>query len=152
VSARSWARLRGDTPPVDSIHRSHRRVAVVLDKAYGARVDALATRVPVWMVDSADNRRAAAAYEASQARRDPTSHPVALCLFPSPSRVEDQLLEIVRSIIALDADAPAGEFPYPILSVIGLEATDTMRASLREYGLTSTTKTRDGFVATRSPE
>ena len=77
---------------------------------------------------------------------------MALCLFPTASSGEDQLLEIVRTIIDLDDDAAAGEFPYSILSVIGLEATETVTAALRDYGLTSTTRTRDGFVATRSPE
>jgi hypothetical protein len=135
------------------LHYAVRRLAaIVLDGAYGARVNALAARGPVWMVDSAANRQAAADYEASGARREARGHQVALCLFPTDSPAEEQLREIVRSIIDLDDDATAGEFPYSILSVIGLEATDAIRATLRDYGLLSTTRTRDGFVATRSPE
>ena len=104
------------------------------------------------MVDSADNRQAVAEYEASDATRSAAAYEVALCFFPTACPAEDQLLEMVRSIIDLDDDAAAGEFPYPILSVVGVEATDPIKATLREYGLTSTTRTQDGFVATRSPE
>jgi hypothetical protein len=118
------------------------RAVIVLDEDYGDRLDESAARASVWAIDSAANHRAWTRLEGR----------VALCAVPGASSAEERLLRIVETIIARDDDAPAGAFPYPILSVVGMPQSDTIEAALRAYGLASVTRTPDGFVATRPPD
>jgi hypothetical protein len=131
---------------------SRERIVVVLDEEYGHRLGAIAARVPVWVIDSATNRRAAVPLQERRAGGVGGGHEVVLCSFPGEVSAEERLLEMVGSVIDVDDDAAAGEFPYSILTVVGMKRTDAAAAALREYGLTSITRTADGFVATRPPD
>ena len=113
------------------------RAVIVLDEECGDRLDEIAARAPVWAIHSPANHRAWTRLEGR----------AVLCMLPNATSAEERLLRIVDAIIANDDDAPAGEFPYPILSVIGLPPSDTATAALRSYGLASVTRTADGFVA-----
>lgn len=116
------------------------RAVIVLDEEYGERLEEIAARARVWAIHSAANHRA---WMRQQGR-------VALCALPGASSAEERLLRIVEAIIANDDGASAGEFPYPILSVVGMPPSDTATAALKDYGLASVTRTPDGFVASGS--
>ena len=121
-------------------------MALVVDPAFGARLEDLARRMHVWVLRSADNERAA-----RRLRRDDSPHSLesGLTLFGSPGdTAEDACVEIVGTV-----EEHHGEYshdpPLDAIEVFGIQPTPPIREALAAYGFQLSDVRPDGFVASR---
>jgi hypothetical protein len=131
------------------MHRQPQSVAIVVDREFGGRILALATRTRVWAVDSPTNRRVAERLRdkprspedrggVTLVEADPAAGRAATCL---------ELLYGVESEHGTHVHNP----PYEQVEVIGVEGDDAdpVRAELARLGFVDFTTTQDGFRAHR---
>jgi hypothetical protein len=117
-----------------------RIVTVVLDREFGDRLEPLAFRNPVWIVESDTNRYAAAM--ASHKAVDWPQISVTVFKFPAEPTTD----EWVSLIKQLDI---AGPRPFDVVVVMGSELTAAILAAFREVGFDKIEDTAEGVRATR---
>jgi len=129
----------------DSFHR----VAIVVDPAFGDQLDPLASRVHVWIADTAVNRPAA---ERVWAAGTPPDLAAGVTTFKvdSTRSPEDWCAAIVGTV-----EEHHGEFghdpPVSELEVYGAPPTAAVRAAFAEYGFGEIEITPGGFKARSRP-
>jgi hypothetical protein len=125
------------------------KVIVVVDRAFGKRLDSIPRGVPVWIVDSPANR---AEVEKVWREYPEPSHLRGITLFTSVEGLSEE-----RSLLGqLDTvDLHHGEYsadpPYSVLEVVGVMLTDAIQTALEQLGFTEIHPTESGFRAVQSP-
>ena len=128
-----------------------RTVAIVFDPGFAWRLSSLAARIPVWIVDSKDNRPTVEslwqARRSHQARYDVTVFREIPGLSP-----EDHLAGVLRSVAA-HASAEPEIAPFDTVEVYGIEMSESIEAMLHARGFTAMGTLDDGFrVRARRPD
>jgi hypothetical protein len=123
-------------------------VAVVLDTEFGERLLALASRMPVWIVDIPTNR--AAAQRCWDLNTGGTQlHGVTTFKIDQAQSPETWLLEILANV-----DLHHGQYsqspPYRAVEVCGAGLTSELREAFAELGLVEFVERSGGFVATKT--
>ena len=124
-------------------------VAIVLETDFGDRLSALASRMPVWIVDTPANRSSALRHWDPNADQ-PRQEGVTTFKFDQTQSPETWLIEILGAV-----DLHHGQYshdpPYTAIEVFGAALTSTVREAFAEFGLTRFTQRPGGFVGTRTP-
>jgi hypothetical protein len=123
------------------------RVGLVLHEDYSSGLPDLAGRMPVWVVDTPSNRKAAQRIWAS---RPGQSHLTGLTTFKvaaDSSAVERCLGEL--GTIDLHHGEYSASPPYSELEVFGVALTEDVKRGFIEAGFTRFEVTEDGFIAFR---
>jgi len=123
-----------------------RTITLVLDRTYGERLEKLALRSPVWIVESEANRLAT---EETWRLSDQWPQ-ISVTIFrdPGPSTNHEYWLGLIGQL-DLREDPSSRLRPYDTLEVIGSPLTPSFRAALEESGFTAFTDTEAGFRAKR---
>jgi len=122
-------------------------LAVVVDRAFGERLGALAKRVHVWVCATAENQQIASSYRATQ-------QSFSLDLGVTTFRVSDSDSPEAMLIRVLpDVELHHGRYshtpPWQALEVYGVAATPRVRDSLAGLGVSEFADTPEGFVCRR---
>jgi hypothetical protein len=123
------------------------RVALVVDRHFGQRLNALAARLHVWVCETPVNRQAAE--EIWRAHPCfPDSAGVTVFQVEDEESAEDMLIRVLGEI-----ELHHGEYshdpPWSILEVYGTGPTPVAEAALHEYSVNRLEATDQGFIAYR---
>ena len=148
LNARTLGHTKESTPRRGPLSASVYAVALVVDPEYGPRIETIAATMPVWVVDTPTNRRAAESLRQRAPSDLPHTAPGAVTIF----RVQlDESPAAWALAILVDIDLHHGKYshtpPCTALEVIGTGPTNDLRDALREYGLTDLESRADGFRA-----
>jgi hypothetical protein len=122
-----------------------RTVAVVLDERFSWRLSALAERVPVWIIDSADNRPAIESLWDARRKRSAGYDVTVFRAVPELS-TEDHLAGVLRSVDShRDDESAPGRFQ--VVEMYGIEMTESIRSVLRRRGFDGIEPVGDGYRA-----
>ena len=120
-------------------------VAIVLDEHFGAALQQLAERMPVWIVDTPGNR-AAIEGEWTRRRRDGVERELSVFRLIDGMSPADHLVALLRTIDA--AHGPTVQQPaFSTLLVFGAAPDDELAAAIRSAGGMDPKATEDGFTA-----
>jgi len=118
-------------------------VAIVLDPDFGAQLHELASRMPVWIVDTPGNR-ASIESEWTRRRRDGAERELSVFRMIDGLSAADHIAALLRTIDAHHgASAEAG--PFETLLVFGARADAAPTAAIRGFGGGEPIATSDGF-------
>ena len=123
------------------------RVFVVVDRAFGHRLELLPPGEPVWVVDS--NVNTPVAHRLWEARAE-VSHLQGITTFRGScdsSPEEDFLGDL--DTVDLHHGKYSAQPPYSILEVIGCPPSERIQVALGEIGFEIASTAPDGFVAVR---
>jgi len=122
-------------------------VAMVLDTEFADRLLALASRMPVWIVDTPANRSAAQRFWDSNQSRTDLDGVTTFKVDPA------QTPETWLSNVLGDVDLHHGQYshnpPYSAVEVFGATLTPEVREAFAEFGLIDFVQRPGGFVAAR---
>ncbi len=122
-------------------------VALVVDPTFGARLEEIAARMPVWIVDTPTNRPIA---ERHWQECPGQSHVDGVTTFSvDPTRPREEWCIGELPAIDLHHGEYSANPPYRAIQVYGVEPTERIGTAFAEYGMTNITKTADGFLASR---
>jgi hypothetical protein len=116
-------------------------VAIVVDPEFGERLDALATKQPVWVAGSATNRAAA-----ERLWREPAPYVVTTFLYDATAPRAQVLAEILPVVDEHHGERSCDP-PYRRLAVYGVRPNGAARAALSVIGFEFDAVTVDGFTA-----
>lgn len=117
-----------------------RNVAIVFTPDYGAELERLAFRTPVWLVDTPENHLAAD--EASRAALEWPHITVTLFRPPSGRPSKEDWARLIEQIVLLEKSLDS-------FDVIGAELTPAARAAFSEAGFGRLDEGGGGFRARR---
>ncbi|HEV7299509.1 MAG TPA: hypothetical protein VGN72_09115 [Tepidisphaeraceae bacterium] len=125
------------------------KVAIVVDREFGSRLDAVAKQLHVWICDSPTNRAAFDAVHRSRGewRYDLESGVTIFKCDPIES-AEDALIAVLGAV-DLHHGGYSHDPPWSGIDVFGCAATPRVRDAFAEYGANVTSETADGFEARR---
>jgi hypothetical protein len=123
---------------------SSRRVAVVVDPAFGDRLVDLCNTVHVWACESPANRKAAEAHWRAKGRNHSLDRGVTTFDLATDDPPGDALIEVMGMV---DLHHPA----WTTLIVYGAQATPELRTALAEYDIATFAETPGSFECTRPP-
>lgn len=131
-----------------------RRILVVLDPDYGARLLDLPEGQPAWVLESPVNMPVIE--ERYLAARDDdylTGISTMLSSFNVGETREEQFLDHWLGTIDQHHNADSTDLPYTVLDVVGVPLSQRIRKVLMsEFGFETCEPTETGFVATRSED
>lgn len=135
--------IENHNPPVS--HPSPRTVAIVLDPAFSSRLESLAARAAVWIVDSPENRPAIESLWTARRTRGAGYDVTVFRTIPglSPEEHVDGVLRSVEKQV--DPDEPKAT--VSAIEVYGSDMTDAMRSAFHARGYTTLEPLGDGFRA-----
>jgi hypothetical protein len=118
-------------------------IAIVLDAEFGAQLHELASRMPVWVVDTPGNR-AAIESEWTRRRRDGAERELTVFRMIDGLSASDHIAALLRTI---DQHHGAGavDGPFKTLVVIGAAADAAPVGAIRAFGGDPPVATDDGF-------
>jgi hypothetical protein len=123
------------------------KVYVVVDRVFGERLVALEARVPVWIVNTPENRAVA---ERIWRARPAESHLHGVTIFNDfDDRSPEDLLLGELDTIDLHHGSWSADPPYGIVEVLGATPTARVRTALRARGFTHFEIRPNGFAAFR---
>ncbi len=120
-------------------------VAIVLDDNFGAALQPLAERMPVWIVDSPGNR-AAIEGEWTRRRRDGVERELSVFRMIDGLSPADHLVALLRTIDSAHGPA-AQEPPFTTLLVFGAAPDDALTGAIGSAGGSAPQAMPDGFSA-----
>ena len=123
-------------------------VAVIVDPVFGERLFDIVSRMPAWIADTPENRRA---FERHWAGHSGEPHTVGVTAFKvDPTTAPDEWCVNVLGDIDLHHGAFSHDPPYTVLEIYGAGPTPNLRAALGERGFTTIMERPDGFRAMAS--
>ncbi len=123
------------------------KVYVIVDRQFGERLNELERGVPVWIVDTSDNKPVVRRLWESQAGE---SHLTGITSFVgSESSTPEELLLNEIYMIDLHHGIHSADPPYTALEVIGVDLTPRIKDGLAAYGFDEFQNNLVGFVARR---
>lgn len=126
----------------------HHRVAIVFEQGFQTSLPSLSGRCHVWLVDSAENAEAAQEYWRQNAiESDGLTAGVTTFarVHSPPHEALDAVLELVEDHHGQLVQTP----PLDQVLVIGLDATERVRAVLEDWGFSDIKTTDEGLLGTR---
>jgi hypothetical protein len=121
------------------------RVAIVVDRDYGSKLEALASSCHVWAVRSPQNEAATEVIWASEPEYSPDS---GVSLFNAGADEEADLLSII-DVVEEHHGAYSQDPPVGTIEVIGTPPTPAAREVLADLGFRQLEATAAGFLAHR---
>lgn len=121
-------------------------VAIVLESDFGARLHELASRMPVWIVDTPGNRSSIES-EWARRRRDGAERELSVFRMIEGLSPNDHVVALLRTIEAAHG-AAVQDPPFATLLVYGASPDATVTAALDALGGGVPEATDDGFRAT----
>lgn len=121
-------------------------VAIVLDADFGARLPELATRMPVWIVDTPGNRPSIES-EWTRRRRDGAERELSVFRMIEGLSPGEHIIALLRTIEAAHG-AAAQDPPFATLLVYGAALDGATTTALHAAGADASAATDDGFRAT----
>ena len=122
-------------------------VGIVVDPSVGDQLPEILARMPVWLVATDANRRAAEDIRAARPPADFTE-PGGLTTFRvDPNGTAEDWFADVLDDVAGHHDQYSHAPGYAAVEAIGVGATPRLRALLASYRLTLVTPRPDGFIA-----
>jgi hypothetical protein len=128
-------------------------VVVILDPAFGERLEGIAALAPVWIADTDTNK---AAYERLRRSHKHVDHREkgAITNFEvlNKSNLVKGLIDIMPAVEMHHGRAENKELVFPsgfVLRVIGVALNKDVTDALRGYGFTSFAELPDGFEASK---
>lgn len=118
-------------------------IAIVLDADFGARLSELASRMPVWIVDTPANR-ASIENEWTRRRRDGAERELSVFRLIDGLSASDHIAALLRTIDRQHG-ASAEDGPFTTLRIYGASPSDAPTAALRALGGGEPVTTGDGF-------
>jgi hypothetical protein len=119
-------------------------VAIVLDAGFGMRLRELAARMPVWIVDTPDNR-AAIESEWTRRRRDGAEREVTVFRMIEGLSPAEHIAALARTVDRHHGPS-AQSPPFEMLVVIGAAVDAVATAALASIGGEAPVPTDDGFT------
>ena len=126
---------------------AHYKVTIVVDPEFGDQLSDLATGEPVWIADTALNRRAAERHWREH-RKTRDKGGVTTFRFDPADTPEQQcagILEMVSRHHGPNSGGPA----CTLIEVLSAHLTSTLRSNFQEYGFTHFAERPGGFLASR---
>ena len=118
-------------------------IAIVLDADFGAQLHELASRVPVWIVDTPGNRSSIES-EWTRRRRDGAERELNVFRMIDGLSASDHIAALLRTIDR--QHGPSSEAgPFATLLVIGASIAEAPVAAIRAIGGGSPVETDNGF-------
>jgi hypothetical protein len=121
-------------------------IAIVLDADFGAQLHELASRMPVWIVDTPGNR-ASIEGEWTRRRRDGAERELNVFRMIDGLSASDHIAALLRTIDKQHG-AAAEDGPFATLLIIGAPADAAPVAALRALGGGTPVSTANGFRVT----
>ena len=118
-------------------------IAIVLDADFGAQLFELASRIPVWIVDTPGNR-ASIESEWTRRRRDGAERELSVFRLIEGLSPSEHIAALLRTIDQQHG-AAAENGPFTTLRVYGASAADAPAAAIRQLGGGAPVATADGF-------
>lgn len=128
---------------------SHHGVALVVDRAFGDRLNALATRLHVWVIDTPTNKAAVETIRRETSAAPSLERGATTFAADADARPEGIVASMLASIDlhhGQDGHSP----PWSFLEVYGAPLTPTLIAALAQFGFRKMYGIPDGFQAWRS--
>jgi hypothetical protein len=123
------------------------KVYVIVDRQFGERLNELERDVPVWIVESPDNKPVVKRLWQS---RPHESHLNGITSFAdSESSSPEELFLEELDMIDLHHGAHSADPPYTVLQVLGVPLTTRIKEELAKYGFHEFQNDVVGFVAKR---
>jgi hypothetical protein len=123
------------------------QVAIVLDPQFAEKLGDLAASMPVWVVDTPENRRIAELLWA-QSSRDSIARDVTTAKADS-TEATPFLLSRLLSLVDLHHGEFSHDPPWTLLHVYGVQLCPSVEAVLAEFGIDNIQAYDDHFVASR---
>lgn len=118
-------------------------IAIVLDADFGAQLHELASRMPVWIVDTPGNRSSIES-EWTRRRRDGAERELSVFRMIEGLSASEHIAALLRTI-EKQHGAGAQEDPFETLVVFGAVADAAAVAAIRALGGGEPAPTDDGF-------
>jgi hypothetical protein len=118
-------------------------VAIVLDADFGAQLHELASRIPVWIVDTPGNRSSIES-EWTRRRRDGAERELNVFRMIDGLSASDHIAALLRTIDKQHGPS-AEDGPFATLLVIGAAADVAPVEAIRAIGGSSPMETANGF-------
>jgi hypothetical protein len=128
-----------------------RRILVVLDPNYGARLLDLPEGQPAWVVESAANTPVIQTRWRTAPNDDYLTGITIMNRDEAGQPMEEQFLYWLGTIDD-HHDASSSDLPYTALDVVGVYLSPAIRQALSELGFENFEPMGEGFLATRSEE
>jgi hypothetical protein len=120
-------------------------VGLVVDPQFGGRLEGLAARMHVWVVESTENRKVAEQLWATGLRGMEVGG-VTTFGKGSIAGAEKLCLDVIESI---DLHHYYHDPPYSVLEVVGARLSPSLQEELGKFGFTKFTETPEGFRASK---
>jgi hypothetical protein len=124
------------------------KVAIVADRDFASRLDALSRSVHVWVCDSPSNKQAATRIWAAREDYDLESGVTTFNALPTDSG-EDMVIGVLPAL-DLHHNEYSHDPPWSIIDVYGTTLTPKLEAALREFGVTEFELWDGGFTCRRA--
>ena len=120
------------------------KVHIVVDLDYGNRIRDLPLNEPAWIIDSDINRPVVEAIWQEGKQQD---YLVGITIFQgAASDSQEDCLIAELETIELHHGSQSHDPPYSILDVIGIHWSERIKEAFANYGFTSHTSTKNGFI------
>lgn len=124
------------------------RVALVVDRDFGNRLEELARRVPVWICDSPENRSIAHRVWRKTSSKEPQSGVTVFKV--TRERTPEEMCIGTLENVDLHHGEHSHDPPFSVLEVYGTPMTENIRAAAEEFGFCDFEEHENGFVAFRN--
>jgi hypothetical protein len=124
-------------------------VGIIVDPQFGQRLDQLASRLPIWIVDTPVNRQAA---ERRWQQKEEATHtePGDVTTFTvDTAQTPEEWCASVLGVVDAHHDEYSHNPPYDAVEVVGAQLTDPLLEALSAFGLTEIEPLDSGFRARR---
>jgi hypothetical protein len=125
-------------------------VAIVLEAHFGERLYDLASRIPVWIVDTSTNRAAAQRYR--DLNREQPDHEVVTTFKVDPTQSPETWLTEILGTVDLHHGEYSQHPAYTAIEVFGAGLTSKLREAFAEFGVNTFVQRSGGFVGTKSSD
>jgi hypothetical protein len=123
------------------------KVYVVVDRNFGAQLNKLEQGVPVWIVESSDNKPVV---QSLWQERTSESHLEGITIFAdSAGSSAEEILLGELDTIDLHHGIHSATPPYTVLEIVGVNLTVKIKTELVSLGFNDFETNSTGFIATR---
>jgi hypothetical protein len=123
------------------------KVILVLDRNYGAELSRVPTDSHVWLIESPENRDAAASYRALHPESD-VEIGVTTFTAADEDTGSEACLKILKTI-DLHHGAHSSDPPYSVLEIVGAPLSRSVKDAIEALGFSRFESTANGFRALR---
>ena len=123
------------------------KVCVIVDRNFGAQLNEFERGVPVWIVESPDNKPVV---QRLWQERTAESHLEGITIFADSAGLSaEEILLGELDTIDLHHGIHSANPPYTVLEIVGVNLTVSVKTELVSLGFDDFQSTSTGFIATR---